>query len=112
MERGRKAFHRRDGPVARLPARCRAGRADPRPRTRHRRSQSGNAREGRMSMLARAKTTEAPISSERWDDAMFDVERAKVLATWPTGAEVDLDEAVAFHKSRDPLTNVPNKRKW
>ncbi len=32
-----------------------------------------------------------------WDD--FDAMRAANLARWPTGAEVDIDDAVAFHKA-------------
>ena len=50
------------------------------------------------------------IAAARWDDARFDDERATVLATWPTGAEVDLDEAVAFHKRQPELCNVARKR--
>ena len=52
------------------------------------------------------------IAAARWDDARFDDERATVLATWPTGAEVDLDEAVAFHKRQPELCNVARKRAW
>ena len=53
-----------------------------------------------------------PLSAERWDDSRFDEERAKILATWRTGADVDLADAATFHKSRAALTNVPRKRKW
>jgi len=51
-----------------------------------------------------------PLTAERWDDARFDAERARILATWRTGAEVDLDDAAAFHRSRPALANVPRKR--
>ena len=36
------------------------------------------------------------LGDEFWD------ERKRVLAEWPTGKEVDLDEAVSFHKSLPP----------
>jgi len=53
-----------------------------------------------------------PVSAARWDDARFDAERRQVLGLWRTGAEVDIDDAVSFHKSRPPLTNVCRKRAW
>ena len=54
-----------------------------------------------------------PASSvDRWDDARFDAEREQVLAGWRTGQEVDIDDAVAFHKSRPAMANVANKRRW
>ena len=52
------------------------------------------------------------VKSDRWDDAFFDEQRSLVLAGWRTGAEVDLEDAVQFHNSRPPLTNVPRKRIW
>lgn len=58
------------------------------------------------------RRTIPPLSAERWDDARFDEERARILATWHTGADIDLDDAAAFHKSRAPLTNVARKRAW
>jgi methylaspartate mutase epsilon subunit len=54
----------------------------------------------------------ARISAARWDDARFDDERARILATWRTGDDVDLEEAAAFHLSRPPLTSVARKREW
>jgi methylaspartate mutase epsilon subunit len=33
---------------------------------------------------------------DRWDDDVFHASRQDVLGRWPTGAEVDLDEAVAY----------------
>ena len=61
---------------------------------------------------AGGKPSVPPLSAARWDDARFDAERARILATGPTGADVDRDEAAAFHRARDPLTNVPAKRRW
>jgi methylaspartate mutase epsilon subunit len=58
----------------------------------------------------KATTTQARV--DRWDDARFDDERRKVLAGWRTGAEVDFDEAVAFHRAQPELKNVPHKRAW
>ncbi len=40
-----------------------------------------------------------PLSAARIDPDVFDEMRRVNLARWPTGAEVDIDEAVAFHKS-------------
>ncbi len=37
------------------------------------------------------------LSNERWSDVYFKQEREKALALWPTGKEVDLEEAVAYH---------------
>lgn len=56
--------------------------------------------------------TLGPVSAERWDDARFDAERKKVLALWRTGAEVDIDEAVAYHQKMPDTKNVPKKRLW
>jgi methylaspartate mutase epsilon subunit len=39
------------------------------------------------------------LSNQRWDDTYFRQERAKALALWPTGKEVDTEEAVAYHLS-------------
>ncbi|MBI5440297.1 MAG: hypothetical protein HY900_03695 [Deltaproteobacteria bacterium] len=41
------------------------------------------------------------ITNEKLGDEWWD-ERKKVLAEWPTGAQVDFEEAVAFHKSLPP----------
>ncbi len=35
----------------------------------------------------------------RWSDEEFENEREKVLSLWPTGKDVDLDEAVEYHKA-------------
>jgi len=63
-------------------------------------------------MSKTSTTTNAAVTSERWDDAFFDAQREVALAGWRTGAEVDIDEAVRFHKSRPALSNVPRKRAW
>jgi len=39
------------------------------------------------------------LKNERWSDEEFQRERKKILALWPTGRDVDLDEAVEFHHS-------------
>ncbi len=39
------------------------------------------------------------IQNKRIPEAEFQALRQEVLAQWPTGKEVDLDEAVAYHKS-------------
>jgi methylaspartate mutase epsilon subunit len=39
------------------------------------------------------------IRNKRLNEDEFLKERNKILATWPTGSEVDLEEAIAFHKS-------------
>lgn len=39
------------------------------------------------------------FSAERFPDDVFDGMRAKNIARWPTGAEIDFDEAVAYHKA-------------
>ncbi len=37
------------------------------------------------------------LSNKRWSDAYFRQEREKALALWPTGKEVDLEEAIEYH---------------
>ncbi len=38
------------------------------------------------------------VKNQKWDEERFLKERKEVLAQWPTGKEVDLDEAVEYHK--------------
>lgn len=38
------------------------------------------------------------VKNKKWDEDKLFKEREKALALWPTGKEVDLDEAIAFHK--------------
>ncbi len=49
------------------------------------------------------------IRNKRLNDEEFNRERKEVLATWPTGREVDLDEAVRFHKTLLPDRNYALK---
>jgi methylaspartate mutase epsilon subunit len=49
------------------------------------------------------------ISNKKIDEDIFLKERQEVLAQWPTGKEVDLEEAIAFHKSMPPGQNLPRK---
>lgn len=49
------------------------------------------------------------ISNKRWTDEEFAKEREKVLALWPTGKEVDLEEAVAYHKTKPDTKNAALK---
>ncbi|NQU60904.1 MAG: methylaspartate mutase subunit E [Rhodospirillales bacterium] len=49
-----------------------------------------------------ATPDEQPLSAAEIPADEFERMRAETLARWPTGAEVDLDEAVAFHKSLSP----------
>ncbi len=44
------------------------------------------------------QTLHAPLSQARIDDETFAAMRRENLARWPTGAEVDLEEAVAYHR--------------
>ena len=39
------------------------------------------------------------VRNMRWSDEEFKREREKVLSLWPTGKEVELEEAIAYHKS-------------
>ncbi|HEX78178.1 MAG TPA: methylaspartate mutase subunit E [Dehalococcoidia bacterium] len=46
------------------------------------------------------------LSSRRWDEEQLLEVRKEVLAQWPTGREVDLDEAVEYQKS------LPQEKVW
>lgn len=39
------------------------------------------------------------VSNHAWDNERFESTRKEVLARWPTGAFVDLEEAFAYHRS-------------
>ncbi|MFB0951570.1 MAG: methylaspartate mutase subunit E [Rhodospirillales bacterium] len=52
-----------------------------------------------MVALPQRDADDIPFSAARIDDDVFNIMRAKNLARWPTGAEVDIEEAAAFHKS-------------
>jgi methylaspartate mutase epsilon subunit len=49
------------------------------------------------------------ITNARISDEDFEQERKEVLAMWKTGAEVDMDEAVAYHKTLIPKKNMAVK---
>src|SRR4030042_6019059 len=49
------------------------------------------------------------IRNKRLTDDEFEDEREKVLAMWPTGKEVDFDEAIEFHKSMPEKKNCAKK---
>jgi len=42
----------------------------------------------------------------RWDEERFLRVRRSVLANWPTGAEVDIDEAAAYHRAMAATKNT------
>ncbi|MBQ6839412.1 MAG: methylaspartate mutase subunit E, partial [Oscillospiraceae bacterium] len=46
------------------------------------------------------------IQNKRISDAEFEALRKEVLTQWPTGKDVDLDEAIAYHKA------MPKSRKF
>jgi methylaspartate mutase epsilon subunit len=52
-----------------------------------------------MNASADFDSTAPPLSAARIADDRFQDLRKENLARWPTGAGVDLDEAVAFHKA-------------
>ena len=45
------------------------------------------------------------VRNEKLDEAVFMRMREKELAAWPTGREVDLDEAIEYQKSLPPTKN-------
>jgi len=49
------------------------------------------------------------VKNKRLDDKAFEQERKEVLGTWPTGKDVDIDEAVEFHKTLLPERNYALK---
>ena len=48
---------------------------------------------------------EIKIGNKKLDEEAFLKERAEVLALWPTGKEVNLEEAIEYHK------HIPNVRR-
>lgn len=46
------------------------------------------------------------VKNQRWDEDYFLAQRPEVLSMWYTGGEVDLDEAVSYHKSMPPMKNT------
>jgi methylaspartate mutase epsilon subunit len=49
------------------------------------------------------------LSAARWDEARFERVRREILALWPTGAQVDLDESAAYHRAMPEEKRVPWK---
>ncbi len=49
------------------------------------------------------------LKNKKLNDEEFSQERKQVLATWPTGAEVNLGEGIAFHRSMPPHKNFALK---
>jgi methylaspartate mutase epsilon subunit len=49
------------------------------------------------------------VKNQRLTDEDFKRERQEVLAMWPTGKEVDLDEAIEYQKTLLPKRNYPLK---
>ena len=49
------------------------------------------------------------IQNKRIPDDVFEKLRQEVLTQWPTGKDVDLAEAVAYHKSMPQKRNFSQK---
>ena len=49
------------------------------------------------------------LKNEKLSDEQFQAIRKEVLESWPTGAEVDIDEAVEYHKLHMADRNVPKR---
>lgn len=49
------------------------------------------------------------VNNKKWSDDYFARERKKVLAMWPTGREVDLQEAVEYHHRMPGTKNAALK---
>jgi methylaspartate mutase epsilon subunit len=45
------------------------------------------------------------VINKKWDEDIFLGEREKVLSMWPTGKEVDLDEAIAYQRGLSESRN-------
>jgi methylaspartate mutase epsilon subunit len=60
-------------------------------------------------MTTTGTPTTPPLSSARLPDDEFAAQRRAVLRTWTTGEQVDLDEAVAYHRRTPPLWNQPRR---
>ena len=49
------------------------------------------------------------IQNKKIDEDDFLKQRKEVLAMWPTGKDVDLDEAISYQKSMPPHKNLVNR---
>ncbi|MCH6591233.1 MAG: methylaspartate mutase subunit E [Proteobacteria bacterium] len=61
-----------------------------------------------MGAVRRPDPGEPPLSAARIPEDVFAAMRRDNLARWPTGAEVDLDAAVDFHKSLPEHKRLPS----
>lgn len=61
-----------------------------------------------MTVLDKTRTTELPFGQEQIPADAFARMRAENLARWPTGSLVDIDEAVAFHRSLPAHKRLPH----
>ena len=52
---------------------------------------------------------EITVRNKRLSDDEFFRERQEVLAEWPTGKDVDLDEAVKYHQAMPDYKNMAKK---
>lgn len=52
------------------------------------------------------------LKNKKLTEEEFFQERKEVLAQWPTGKDVDLDEAISFHKSLPPHKNWVHKLRY
>lgn len=59
-----------------------------------------------MSEATRAEAGRLPFSAARIPDDAFTAMRRENLARWPTGAEVDLEEALEFHRELPAHKNL------
>ena len=51
------------------------------------------------------------IQNKRLSDEVFFKEREEVLTQWPTGKDVNLEEAIAYHKAMPESRNF-SKKLW
>lgn len=61
-----------------------------------------------MGAVRRLDAGESPLSAAQIPEDVFAAMRRDNLARWPTGAEVDLDAAVDFHKSLPEHKRLPS----
>jgi methylaspartate mutase epsilon subunit len=52
------------------------------------------------------------IKNKKLSEDEFFKQRQEVLAQWPTGKEVDLDEAIEYHKNLPPEKNFVYKMRY
>jgi len=52
------------------------------------------------------KSKERKLKNKKWNEDEFLKSRKEVLKMWPTGSEVDIDEAIVYHKSMPEIKNT------